>query len=504
MFNLSFKSSSKKISYQNLSLSIRYFIDEKKLKESVKNFERISKTKLSVLQRKNFLSSELTEIRVSRSVGKPDEILLTKVKLGEKFTNDFFRNHLAGFLQSLAKEEVKSLHIFIPNYVHFKKYFDTEEYFYQTFAEGLFLGNYEFTNYKSDKKKLKRLGVTFYSENEKILKHAIVCVQNLMAGVNFSKDLQNEPGGILTPIELSKRIKNFLTKVGAKVRIFNEKEIRKEKMGGLLAVGMGSENLPRFIVVEYKGAVKYSNSKNKPGKTIALVGKGVTFDSGGISIKPYNDMWKMKADMSGASVVAGTILASAKAKLPVNIIGIIPAAENMLSGSSMRPGDIVLTSSGKTIEVDNTDAEGRMILADALNYASKMYPDVIIDLATLTGACVVALGDFVAGLFTKNEELSKHLFQIGLKTNEKIWPLPMWDEYHTLNKSDVADVKNVGGKWGGAITAAKFLENFVDKKISWAHLDIAGPAIANNSNNYSKKYMTGYGVRLLFEYLKSK
>jgi leucyl aminopeptidase len=170
----------------------------------------------------------------------------------------------------------------------------------------------------------------------------------------------------------------------------------------------------------------------------------------------------------------------------------------------MRPGDIVVTSSGKTIEVDNTDAEGRMILADALNYAGKMRPDVIIDLATLTSACVVALGEFVAGLFTKNEELSKQLFQLGLKTNEKVWPMPMWDEYHTLNKSDVADVKNVGGKWGGAITAAKFLENFVDKKISWAHLDIAGPSIANNSNNYSKKYMTSYGVRLLYEYLKTK
>lgn len=502
MFKLSLKSGGRKISYKSLSVSLRYFIDEKKLKESIKNFERVSKTKLSELQRKNFLSSDSTEIRVSRSNGKPDDILLVKVKLDEKFTNDFFRNHLAGFLPKLEKEEVKSLHIFIPNYVHFKKYFDNEEYYYQTFAEGLFLGNYNFINYKSDKKKLKSLEVTLYSENEKKLRNAIASAQDVMAGVQLTKDLQNEPGSILTPDELSQRIKNILTKAGAKVKIFNEKEIRKRKMGGLLAVGMGSKNMPRFIVIEYNGADKYSKKKNN--KTISLVGKGVTFDSGGISIKPYNDMWEMKADMSGAAVVAGTILAAIKSKLPINITGIIPAAENMLSGTSMRPGDIVVTSSGKSIEVDNTDAEGRMILADALHYASRLNPDVIIDLATLTGACVVALGEFVAGLFTKNEGLSKKLFQLGLQTHERVWALPMWDEYHTLNKSNVADIKNVGGKWGGAITAAKFLENFVDKKIPWAHLDIAGPAMANNYNNYSNKYMTGYGVRLLFEYLKNE
>lgn len=502
MFKLSLKSGGKKISYKNLSVSVRYFIDGKKLKDSLKNFERISKTRLSELQRKNFLSRDSTEIRVSRSNGKPDEILLVKVKLDEKFNNDYFRNHLAGFLPSLVNEELKSLHIFIPNYQYFKEHFDNEEYYYQTFAEGLFLGNYEFRNYKSEKKKLKSLEVTFYSENEKKLRNALSSAQNLMDGVNFTKDLQNEPGGVLTPDELSKRVKNTLTGEGVKVKIFDEKEIRKRKMGALLAVGMGSSNLPRFIVINYDGADKYLKVKKKSNRTIALVGKGVTFDSGGISIKPYNDMWEMKADMSGAAVVVGTILAAIKSKLPINIIGVIPAAENMLSGTSMRPGDIVFTSSGKSIEVDNTDAEGRMILADALNYASKLNPDVIIDLATLTGACVVALGEFVGGLFTKNEELSKELFQLGLKTHERVWALPMWDEYHTLNKSDVADVKNVGGRWGGAITAAKFLENFVDKKISWAHLDIAGPAMANNYNNYSKKYMTGYGVRLLFEYLR--
>ena len=205
--------------------------------------------------------------------------------------------------------------------------------------------------------------------------------------------------------------------------------------------------------------------------------------------------------MSGAAVVAGTLLAASKAKFPFEILGVIPAAENMINGEAMRPSDIVKTASGKTIEVGHTDAEGRMILADALDYASKQKPDEIIDFATLTGACVVALGLNVAGLFTKNDRIADELYQAGMKTFDRVWRLPMWDEYHKDNESKIADVNNDGGRWGGAITAAKFLENFVDKKIPWAHIDIAGPAIANDLTNYNKDYMTGFGVRLMFEYL---
>jgi leucyl aminopeptidase len=503
MFKLDIKSGGKKIAYKNLSVSIKYFIADKKLKASIVNFERVSKTMLTELQRKTFLAEDTESIRVSQLNGKPDEVWLVKLKLDEKFSADYFRNHLAGFIKSIEQEELKYLHIFIPSFIHFKKYFDSEEYFYQTFSEGLHLGNYSFNEYKSDIKDLKPLEVTFYSENEKKLNSAIETAKILMEGVDFAKDLQNEPGGVLTPDELSRRIRTKLTRAGAKVKVFDEKEIKKRKMGGLLAVGMGSNNLPRFVVIEYKGVRKNAKAKQKLSKQIALVGKGITFDSGGISIKPYNDMWEMKADMSGAAVVAGSILAAIKARIPINITGIIPAAENMLSGTSMRPGDIVITSSGKSIEVDNTDAEGRMILADALHFASKLKLNVIIDLATLTGACVVALGEFVAGLFTKNEQLSNDLYRFGIRTHERIWALPMWDDFHKLNKSEVADVKNSGGRWGGAITAAKFLENFVDKKIPWAHIDIAGPAMGNNLNNYTKNYMTGYGVRLLFEYLKN-
>jgi leucyl aminopeptidase len=281
--------------------------------------------------------------------------------------------------------------------------------------------------------------------------------------------------------------------------VFDEKEIKKRNMGGLLAVGNGSNAKPRFIIIEHKPKGKVQSSRR-----IALVGKGVTFDTGGYCIKPWQGMSEMKADMSGAAVVAGIMLTAAKSNLPIEILGVIPAAENMINGEAMRPGDVVKTASGKTIEVGHTDAEGRMILADALDYASKQKPNEIIDFATLTGACVVALGLNAAGIFSKYDDLADELLRFGMKTNDRLWRLPMWDEYHKENESKIADVNNDGGKWAGAITAAKFLENFVDKKVPWAHIDIAGPAIANELTNYNKTYMTGFGVRLMFEYLLAK
>lgn len=497
MFNLNIKSGGKKITYKPFCISLKYLVDEKKLESILLNHEKIFNIRFSQLQIKSFLAKEGNIIRANKKEGKPDCVIISKIKIDDSFSPDYFRNHLAGFLPSLETEHVKHLHIFIPKYEIFNKYFEDEEYYYQTFIEGIFLGNYSFDKYKANRKNSKNINVYFYADNQKKLDKAINTAAILMDGVNFTKDLQNEPGLFLTPEVLAERIEDTLTEFGIKVTVFNEKEIKKRKMGGLLAVGMGSKNPPRFIIMEYDGTRK---GKKSATRFVALVGKGVTFDSGGISIKPANNMGEMKADMSGGAVVAGTILAAAKAKLPVKIMGIIPAAENMPSGSSMRPGDIVVTASGKSIEIDNTDAEGRVILSDALDYASRQKPDIIVDLATLTGACVVALGEIVAGLFTRNEDLASELYQRGLKTYDRLWRLPLWDDYNEQIKSDVADVKNVGGKWGGAITAAKFLEKFVDRNIIWAHLDIAGPAMANSFNNYTKKYMTGFGVRLLFDF----
>ena len=500
MFKLKLLAGDKKVIYKPLSLSIRFLIDEKKFKDSFVQVEKILNLRISEIQKKNFLKEGSSEIRVFKKDGKPDEVLIHKIKVDEKFNADYFRNYFAGLIPSIQNEELKYLHIFIPKFEVFKNYFETEEYFYQSVIEGIFFGNYSFNKYLSDKKIQKDLVIHFYADDSKKLKSALTTSTNLMEAVSLTRDLQNEPANVITPQSLAFYAQKLFRNSSVKVSVFDEKEITRRKMGGLLAVGSGSAHPPRFIVLRYNGAP--AGRKNKI-RNVSIVGKGVTFDSGGISIKPANNMGEMKADMSGAAVTIGILLAASRAKLPVNLTGIIPAAENMLSGNSMRPGDIITTSSGKTIEVDNTDAEGRMILSDALHFASKEKPDVIIDLATLTGACVVALGEFVAGIFTKNDKLAEDLYKAGMKTYDRVWRLPLWDEYNSLNKSDVADVKNDGGRWGGAISAAKFLENFVDKKLVWAHLDIAGPAFPNNINNYSKKLMTGFGVRLLFEYLSS-
>lgn len=496
MFNLNIKSGGKKIEYKPFSVSLKYVINEKKLAQSLSSIEHVINIQLTDLQRKNILSKEGKEIRVSKHDGKPDEVVFSKVNIDNSFTTDYFRNHLAGFICSIQNESVKSLHIFIPRYDPFEKHFEDIKYYYRTFIEGLFLGNYNFNKYRFEKKQPKDLEVYLYADNEKQLSSAIKTTRNLMDGVTFTRDLQNEPANELYPDAFARLMQKELTPLGIKIKIFDETEIKKRKMGGLLAVGAASAHAPRFVVMSYNGA-----GKDKKSNTVAIVGKGVTFDSGGISIKPSQDMWEMKGDMSGAAAVAGVMLSAARENIPVNIIGILPLAENMLSGSAMRPGDIVVTASGKSIEIDNTDAEGRVILADALDFASKQEPSVIIDLATLTGACVVALGEFTAGLFSKDAELNNTFFTLGKKTFERTWSLPMWDDFNQYNKSEVADVKNNGGRWGGAVSAAKFLENFVDKKIPWIHIDIAGPAMPNNSSNYSKKYMTGFGVRLLFEYL---
>lgn len=498
MFKLNFKPGGK-LFFQKLSIAVHYIADDKNIKNNLAVFEKKFRIKLTELQIKNILAKKYKQINITNIKGKPDQIILHKFKTDEKFSCDYFRNHLAGLIKDIKNDEVQFLHLFIPEFSAVKKYFEEEEYYYRTFLEGLTLGNYTFDKFKKEKEKTKNLSVIIFAQYEKLIKSAIAKNNIVSEGIFFTKDLQNEPPSSLRPFELAEIIKAKLTNAGMKVTVFDEKEIKKRNMGGLLAVGQGSNAKPRFIFIEYK-----PKQKTTYPMKIALVGKGVTFDTGGYCIKPWQGMLEMKGDMSGAAVVAGSMLAAAKANIPMEIIGVIPAAENMINGEAMRPSDVVKTASGKTIEVGHTDAEGRMILADALDFASRQKPDEIIDFATLTGACVVALGINAAGLFTKNDEIADDLFTIGMQTNDKLWRLPMWDEYNKENESKIADVNNDGGRWGGAITAAKFLENFVDKKIPWAHIDIAGPASANELTNYNKTYMTGFGVRLMFEYLSNK
>ncbi|HXX64584.1 MAG TPA: leucyl aminopeptidase, partial [Bacteroidota bacterium] len=272
--------------------------------------------------------------------------------------------------------------------------------------------------------------------------------------------------------------------------------LRRLKMGGLLGVSSGSDRPPRLIIMQYKGA-------RKSARPVVLVGKGVTFDSGGISIKPAANMAEMKMDMAGGAAVIGTLQAAADLQLPVNLIGLVPATENLPGGAALKPGDILRHYNGMTSEVDNTDAEGRLILADALSYASRFAPEVMIDLATLTGAVVVALGQAATGMMGNDDGTMRALKEAGERTYERVWELPLYQEYESLIKSDVADVKNVGGRWAGAITAAMFLKKFVGTT-RWVHLDIAGTAIIEEAADYIPRGGSGVGVRLLIDYLRHR
>jgi leucyl aminopeptidase len=282
---------------------------------------------------------------------------------------------------------------------------------------------------------------------------------------------------------------------GFSTTIFDKKQCEDVGLKALLSVSAGSPNEPRFIIMEYKSA--------KAKTTVGLVGKGVTFDTGGISIKPSNNMHLMKSDMGGAAAVLGTLELVARLKLPINVVGIVPSTENMVDGEGTRPGDVIGSYAGKTIEVIDTDAEGRLILADGLAYMAKNFaPDTIIDLATLTGSIVAALGYNAAGMFTNNDELANNLAKAGTETGEKLWRMPMWDAYFEDMKSDVADIANLSSKpVAGSITAAKFLEFFTDKHPNWAHLDIAGMALATSELG-AHRTATAYGVRLLTAFLE--
>jgi leucyl aminopeptidase len=313
--------------------------------------------------------------------------------------------------------------------------------------------------------------------------------------VNLARDLVNTPPSEKAPGVLAAWIREVATGVGLDVQVWDEAKIRDERFGGLLGVSAGSDEPPAFVVLEHL--------KGGDASTLALVGKGVTFDSGGLSLKPSASMEDMKSDMTGAAVVAATMYAVARLGLAVNVVGYLPITENMTGGRAMKLGDVLTMRNGKTVEVLNTDAEGRLILADALSYAAEGKPTRILDLATLTGACIVGLGTKIAGLFSNDEAFSRELLEACAKTGERAWSMPLDDDFKDQLKSNVADMKNVGGKWGGAITAAKFLEEFVSS-IPWVHLDIAGPSWNDGDSSTRDAGGTGCFVRTLTSYLESK
>ncbi|MCG6910027.1 MAG: leucyl aminopeptidase, partial [Deltaproteobacteria bacterium] len=360
----------------------------------------------------------------------------------------------------------------------------------EALLEGAYLGNHRFDKYKQEKKliPLKRMGVLTTPGNAKKQAALVPQVAAVCAGTLLAREWVSTPSNDKRPGAFARMLVREAKKANLKTRVLTEKELRQGKYGAILAVGQGSEDKPRLVEIVYapKGAKK----------TVALVGKGVTFDTGGINLKPSAGIEDMKIDMSGAAAVAATMLAVARLKPRVKIAGVIPIVENMPSGSATRPGDIVTSYAGKTVEIGNTDAEGRLILIDAMTHALKRFkPDVMVDIATLTGACMVALGEKVAGVFSHDDELAEAIVAAGRKTHERTWRLPLPEDYKDLLKSDIADLNNMSSsRYGGAITAALFLSEFAGQA-RWAHIDIAGPAHIKKGMPTCEAGGTGFGVR---------
>ena len=364
----------------------------------------------------------------------------------------------------------------------------------QVIAEGLGFGQWHYLDMKQppeDKKPLLESAELLAPQQTAELGAGHAVGLAIAAGQSFTRTLQFLPGNVCTPSYLARQAGDLVRRHGFKGRVLDLAALRQEKMGGLLAVAQGSAEEPKFIVLEYEGA---------PGKPVVLVGKGVTFDTGGISIKPADKMEDMTYDMSGAASVLGVFEMLGRLKPKVRVVGLIPTCDNMPSGTAVKPGDVITSHLGKTIEVINTDAEGRLILCDALSYARRFEPACVVDAATLTGAVVVALGHSASGLMGTDEKLMEELRQAGDRAGERVWPLPLWDEYRDLIKSDIADIKNTGGRPAGSITAGWFLREFTEG-YPWAHIDIAGTAYSDREDGTRVKGPTGVCMRLFAEFV---
>ena len=363
-------------------------------------------------------------------------------------------------------------------------------------AYGILLNSYTFTKYKTNKSEnINNKDLNIISYNDLCIK-TFSKLQKTKNGIFTTQNLINEPSNVLTTTALMQQCKN-LTKLGVSVQVLEENEMKKLGMNALLGVGAGSV-CPSYTVI-----MKWNGAKDKKQSPIALIGKGVCFDSGGISIKPAQNMEEMKGDMGGAAVVIGTMLALAESKIEQNVVGAIGVVENMPSGHAQRPGDIVKTMSGQTVEIINTDAEGRLVLSDVVHYTQTKYkPTCMIDLATLTGAIVVALGDEYAGLFSNNQQLTDMLLQSSNNTGEKLWHMPLAEKYDKQIASKVADMKNCGDRRAGACTAASFIQKFVNKNIPWAHIDIAGVSWMNKDELQVESGATAFGIRTLLDFIE--
>ena len=444
------------------------------------------------------------------NVAKPiqaDHLLLVGLGKGIEITADKLRQAAGTAAKYAEKSGLETISFHVPADDAGKAIYaglvKSDENFVQTVVEGGLLSLHHFDDYKQPaKEKTSRIKQIFLLANLKSqvvsMRSAVSRGQKLVSAVTASRDLISQPSNTATPSYLADKAREFAKSFGMTCKVLTTNDMKRLGMGALLGVAKGSEEPPAFIILEHHGG-----TKDDP--PIVIIGKGITFDTGGISLKPPPNMDEMKMDMSGGSITIGTLCAAASLKIPLNVVGIIPASENMPSGTAIKPGDILTSMSGKTIEVLNTDAEGRLVLADALTYAARYNPKAVIDLATLTGAVIVALGHQAAAALGNNDTLITHLQQCGEVTGERLWPLPIWPEHEKAVKSDIADLKNIAspGVGAGTITAGAFLKAFVED-YPWCHLDIAGTSWSGEEKPYTPKGASGFGVRLLIRFLEQE
>ncbi len=483
-----------------IKLSFKKNISESKIKNyilfsdenfKIKGLDAISLTKQSNLINKMIANNKSKDKNfLSLNINSNQNIIL--IKLQSK-TSSFENEKLGAKFYSFIKSNSIFNSTFVENNI--REITKKNKFFLDEFFHGAQLKSYEFNKYKTKKKNnlfeidvFDKKNILRFNQNKRF--------NSLVEGTNFTKDLVSEPGNILHPDEYSRRLIQ-LRKVGLKVSVYDKKKLKKMGMNALLGVGQGSIRGSYIVTLEWNG----TKSKKKP---VAFVGKGVCFDTGGISLKPAKFMEDMTYDMAGSAVVVGLMKSLALRKAKINAVGVVGLVENMPDGNAQRPGDIVKSYSGKTIEILNTDAEGRLVLADALTYTEKKFkPELIVDLATLTGAIIVCLGSEYAGLFSNNDKLSKQIFEAGEKVDEKVWRLPLHKNYDKLLDSKNADMQNINYVGGaGSTTAAQFLQRFIINKTPWAHLDIAGMAFSKYGGALNSGGATGYGVRLLNKFVE--
>ena len=481
-------------SVKNTQLLCGFVLENSNKVLGLKKFD--AKTTSAINQSLKDMEGKLGKFSIIPIPGKKpaQRIMLAGIGKKENVTKDTIRNVSGKIAQKARELKLKEFSIIIPPNITIDQISSVSQ-----IIEGCKMSLYKFDKFKAEKVE-KSPDLTIVVSKSKKISQMIKTSEIIADGAIFTKSIANLPPNECTPSTLADFAKNISKKNKMKCNIISKLELKKKGFGGITAVGKGSKNEPKLIILEH-------NRGKKNEKPIVLVGKAVTFDTGGISLKPGAAMDEMKFDKCGGCTVLGIMKAVSELKLPINIVGIIPSVENMPDGEAYRPGDIVKLFSGKTAEILNTDAEGRLILADALSYGEKHYsPKAIIDFATLTGACIVALGTNVAAIVSNDQKLTDKIKQSSEKTTEAVWELPLTQDFMDMIKSEVADMKNVGiGRAAGTITAAAFLKNAIEKT-PWIHVDIAGVAwtqTATKEKSYNPKGGTGFGVRLILDYLQN-